>query len=73
MMVENQPVDAGAARRLWAGEPDEAHDCAVAAGLFDQCGELLLWPKRIRLKPRDDAHPPDTGGRNSSVSPSARR
>ena len=67
MMIEHQRVDRIAVARFGPRQADEGDDRAVAARGLGQLGKLELRVERLRLEKRDDAHPPDTGGRNSTL------
>lgn len=69
MMFEKQLVDTSTSRGFRAGDADKRHDRAVAAGLGEKFAKFPLRVKPVLLEARDDAHPPDTGGRNSRASP----
>src|SRR4029079_11477441 len=74
VVIEHDRVDRIALARFGPRQPDEGDDRAVAARRLGQLGKLELRVERLRLEERNDAHPPDTGGRNSmlSVSPTVR-
>src|SRR5258708_15054124 len=70
MVVEYDGIDRIALLRLRAGKADEGDDRAVAAGGLGQLGKLELRVEDLRLEQRDDTHPPETGGRESTASAS---
>jgi hypothetical protein len=67
-MFEGEPLYLLPLAGMRACNADETHDRAVSACLREQCGELLLRAELNLFKASDDALPPDTGGRNSTVS-----
>ena len=72
MMLKHQSLDDQAILRSRPRNSGEADNCTVADRLLEQSRELLLWPQRMFLEARNDAHPPDTGGRNSTLSVAVR-
>src|SRR5207249_4210197 len=72
MMLQYELVDRRSRLRLRPRDADEAHDRSICARLCKQLAELALGVELILLEARDDAHPPDTGGRNSTLSEAAR-
>ena len=71
MVVEDQPKNPLASLAAGARNSDEAHNRSGTLGLLNQGGKLVLWPQLMLLEACNDAHPPDTGGRNSNASSSA--
>jgi hypothetical protein len=68
MILEDEAVDGFATPAHWPGNPDEAHDRAVARRLSKQRSEFVPWVERRLVQRGDDAHPPETGARNSTAS-----
>src|SRR5689334_17443970 len=70
MMLKHQAVNRVTVRGARSRNAGEADNGPVAARAPDQGREFLVWPDRVLLEARNYAHPPDTGGRNSTRSPS---
>ena len=68
MVLEHEPVDGLAAFRPGPCDSGKADHCPVARRLLEQRRELLLGLKRLLFEAGNNAHPPDTGGRNSTRS-----
>ena len=72
MMLQHQSIDGQPILRPRPRNAGEADNRTVAGRLLEQGRELLLGPQRMFLEARNDAHPPDTGGRNSTLSAAPR-
>ena len=68
MSFEHELVDRQARLGVRPRDPDEAHNRTVRVRLREQLGELPPSVEPIVREACDDAHPPDTGGRNSTLS-----
>src|ERR1051325_4590917 len=72
MMLQYELVNRRSGLGLRPRDADEPHDRSIRTRLCQQLAELPLGIEPILLEARDDAHPPDTGGRNSTLSDAAR-
>ena len=68
VVLENQSIDGLAIFRLRPRQANEAHDGPIATRAFSQFRKLELRIEHVGLEERNHAHPPETGGRNSTLS-----
>ena len=73
MMLENQRFDLIAVQVYRSGNPDETDHGTVLCRLIEQRTKLLSGVEPMLLQVNGDAHPPETGARNSTSSVASTR
>jgi len=73
VMLKDEPINGLTALRARPSDAGEANERAIPFSAREEGREFPRGIESAFLKLRDDAHPPDTGGRNSNVSVSVSR